>query len=95
MPSSGEGFGIVFLEAWLHGLPVVAGNRDAAAELITPLVNGLTVDPESSEDIAKAVTHLLKDSSASSRMGMNGYRLVVERFSHERFCGELRRLLKD
>jgi glycosyltransferase involved in cell wall biosynthesis len=95
MPSSGEGFGIVFLEAWAHGLPVVAGNRDAAAEFITPTVDGLTVDPSSTEDIAGAILQLLQDSTAARRMGMDGYRQVRQRFSHQQFCGALQRLLQE
>jgi glycosyltransferase involved in cell wall biosynthesis len=35
-----EGFGIVFLEAMAYGLPVLASNVGAAAELIRPGVNG-------------------------------------------------------
>lgn len=95
MPSSGEGFGIVFLEAWAHGLPIVAGNRDAAAEFITPQVDGLTVDPGSPDEIAKALLHLLQDPPRAHRMGMDGYRRVREQFSHQQFCGALQRLLRE
>jgi glycosyltransferase involved in cell wall biosynthesis len=44
MPSY-EGFGIVFLEAMAHGLPVIAANFGAAPEIITPGVNGYLVPP--------------------------------------------------
>jgi phosphatidylinositol alpha-1,6-mannosyltransferase len=94
MPSSGEGFGIVFLEAWLHGLPVIAGNRDAATDLVTPFVDGVLVDPDSPTEIASAVLRLLRDPEAAQRMGLNGYRRAVKEYSHSRFCGELRDLLQ-
>jgi phosphatidylinositol alpha-1,6-mannosyltransferase len=95
LPSSGEGFGIVYLEAWQHGLPVIAGNRGAATELISPYVNGLLVDPDSPEDIAGAILSLLRHPENGRRMGMNGHRLVVEKYNHSRFCDELRRLLQE
>lgn len=95
MPSSGEGFGIVFLEAWAHGLPVVAGNRDAAAEFISPQVNGLTVNPDSTEEVAEALHQLLANPEQARRLGQAGYRQVSEQFSHRQFCDRLHELLRE
>ncbi len=94
MPSTGEGFGIVFLEAWRHGLPVVAGNRDASSEVVTDGVTGVCVDPESVDEIADAVTGLLKDGGRAARLGQQGYRTLVERYTHERFRENLREILE-
>jgi glycosyltransferase involved in cell wall biosynthesis len=45
LPSTGEGFGIVFLEALGCGRPVLAGNRDGSADSLGDGRFGLLVDP--------------------------------------------------
>jgi glycosyltransferase involved in cell wall biosynthesis len=93
MPSTGEGFGIVFLEAWRHGLPVVAGNRDASPEVVADGVNGLCVDPRSTDAIADAVVALMKDPERARDMGMSGYRTLTAQFTQRHFQSNLQRIL--
>jgi glycosyltransferase involved in cell wall biosynthesis len=47
MPSTGEGFGIVFLEAAATGLPIVGGNRDGSVDALAEGRIGRLVDPSS------------------------------------------------
>jgi glycosyltransferase involved in cell wall biosynthesis len=56
MPSRGEGFGIVFIEAMACGLPVIAGNQDGSTEALRNGELGTLVNPESKEEIINAVT---------------------------------------
>lgn len=63
MPSTGEGFGIVYLEALASGKPVIAGNIDASSE---PLVNGklgILVNPLDVDEIARAVVTLFSGNA--------------------------------
>jgi len=60
MPSTGEGFGIVFLEALANGLPVIAGNKDGSTDPLMDGELGILVDPESSKQILKALSDTLK-----------------------------------
>ncbi len=84
LPSSKEGFGIVFLEAWRCRLAIVAGNQDAATEVIRDGVDGLCVDPRSGR-IASAVCDLLADGARRTSMGEEGHRRLREHFNHDRF----------
>ena len=59
MPSTGEGFGIVYLEALASGKPCIVGNRDASPEALGHGRLGLVVDPLSTDAIAEAVLTLL------------------------------------
>lgn len=59
MPSTGEGFGIVFLEAAASGLPVIAGNADGSADPLADGAIGRLVDPQSSTEIVGALVDAL------------------------------------
>jgi phosphatidylinositol alpha-1,6-mannosyltransferase len=55
MPSTGEGFGIVFLEAAACGLHVIGGNADGSLDALREGAIGEAVDPMDVEAIAAAV----------------------------------------
>lgn len=58
MPSLWEGFGIVLIEAMACGTPVIAGNRPPMNEIVTERWDGLLCDPESENDIARAIREM-------------------------------------
>ena len=56
VPSSYEGFGIVYLEGMQFGLPAIAGTDGAAQEIITHGENGFLVPPGDPEALARSRT---------------------------------------
>jgi glycosyltransferase involved in cell wall biosynthesis len=68
MPSWGEGFGIVFLEALVRGKPVLAGNKDGSQDALMDGKLGILVDPQDPESLYAGMQRLLlacPDSNAS------------------------------
>ncbi|PPK18773.1 glycosyltransferase, partial [Staphylococcus haemolyticus] len=59
MPSKGEGFGIVYLEALACGKPVLGGNQDGAIDALCKGDNGVLVNPDDVEAIAKSLIQIL------------------------------------
>jgi phosphatidylinositol alpha-1,6-mannosyltransferase len=55
MPSTGEGFGIVFLEAMASGVAAIGGNRDGSLDPLGDGALGRAVDPENGEELAAAI----------------------------------------
>jgi phosphatidyl-myo-inositol dimannoside synthase len=81
LPASGvggEGFGIVYLEAGAHGLPVVAGNVGGAVDAVIHGETGLLVDPRDHVALANAVAGLLLDSDRARAIGSMGMRRAEE-----------------
>jgi phosphatidylinositol alpha-1,6-mannosyltransferase len=68
----GEGFGIVYLEAGAHGLPVVAGNVAGALDAVVDGETGILVDPTDHEAVAAALVRILADPDLASRLGTGG-----------------------
>ena len=60
LPSRREGYGLVVVEAAARGTPsvVVAGEDNAATELIEQGVNGFVVDSANASEIAAAIVHV-------------------------------------
>jgi glycosyltransferase involved in cell wall biosynthesis len=67
-PSRYESFGLVPLEAFVHGIPVIAAKAGAIPEVVIEDECGLLIDPNDSNDLVEAVTRLLGDKALHSRL---------------------------
>ncbi|MGA9995589.1 MAG: glycosyltransferase family 4 protein [Pyrinomonadaceae bacterium] len=62
MPSRGEGFGLVYLEAMRVGRPCLISRHDAGREVVNPPEAGLEVNQDNQEEIVDSLCRLLSDS---------------------------------
>jgi glycosyltransferase involved in cell wall biosynthesis len=86
MPSKGEGFGIVFLEALACGKAVIAGNKDASSEALLGGELGQLVDPDNPDAIAAAICSALSKTTSTALLGPGELRRrIVEAFGYEKF----------
>jgi glycosyltransferase involved in cell wall biosynthesis len=93
MPSAGEGFGIVFLEAMQYAKPVVAANSAATPEVVIDNVTGLLVEYGSSGQISNALIDLGLDSEKRRRLGQAGYQRLQDNFTFLQFKERLTEIL--
>jgi glycosyltransferase involved in cell wall biosynthesis len=92
MPSTSEGFGIVFLEAMACGTPVVAGNCDGSVDAVDGGRLGLLVNPNEVDAIAKGIIALLNQRGPKwwfERQALHD--AVVQRFGRKAFRDTLRK----
>jgi phosphatidyl-myo-inositol dimannoside synthase len=94
MPSTGEGFGIVFLEAMACGTPVVAGNRDGSVDALDDGRLGRLVDPNDLHAISDGIGSLLQRQGPALWFEPHELsRAVVERFGRGAFRQRLHSIL--
>jgi phosphatidyl-myo-inositol dimannoside synthase len=72
MPSFGEGFGLVYIEAMRHGIPVIASVYDAASEVNIHGSTGFNVGLEKPDDLSACLITLLANRDLAGRMGAAG-----------------------
>jgi phosphatidyl-myo-inositol dimannoside synthase len=93
MPSRGEGFGLVYLEAMAHGKPCIGSTVDAAGEVILDGETGFLVDPDKAADLAAKIVLLLTDPGLRNRFGQAGLARYGQFFTEERFHERFKQIL--
>lgn len=92
MPSKGEGFGLVFLEAIANRCQVLAGNSDGSRDALLDGEMGLLVDPEDIDAIYQGLLQLLKHP-VSSEVLLERQVKVKKHFGFERYVEQVDELL--
>ncbi|MEC4989702.1 MAG: glycosyltransferase [Oscillatoria sp. PMC 1068.18] len=97
MPSKGEGFGIVFLEALACGKPTLGGNQDGAIDALCHGELGVLVNPDNQEEIATNLVKILTENYPNSLLYQPEKlrQKVLETFGYEQFKQKLATLIDD
>ncbi len=90
LPTRLEPFGIVFLEAMAHKLPVVATNIGAIPELIIEGKNGYLVEPDNPNLLAVKLIELLQSPDRCKGFGTYGHQLLWDRYTWEKTGARIR-----
>jgi glycosyltransferase involved in cell wall biosynthesis len=77
----GEPFGQVIVQGMACKKPVIATNGGGVPEIVVDGETGLLIPMEDAAAMADAVCHLIADREGARKMGENGYRRVLERFT--------------
>lgn len=70
MPSKKEGFGIVYIEALVCGLPVIAGNADGSVDALLNGRTGKLINPDSVEEIERAILQAVEENVRGNEVKM-------------------------
>jgi phosphatidyl-myo-inositol dimannoside synthase len=89
MPSRGEGFGLVYLEAMRMGRPCLVSDQDAGREVVNPPEAGLAVAPDDQPRLAGAAIRLLSAGPEWDRWSQQALRRYEDRFTARHFCERL------
>jgi glycosyltransferase involved in cell wall biosynthesis len=87
VPSLGEGFGMVALEAMERARPVIAASIGGLEDLVREGETGLLVAPGDAASLAEAMLRVANDPEWARAMGRAARQRAVERFPEDR-CTE-------
>jgi phosphatidyl-myo-inositol dimannoside synthase len=93
LPSTGEGFGFVFLEAMAFAKPVVAVSHGGTTDLVEDGVNGLLVPPRDTQRLVWALNCLLNDESRRIELGRRAAEIVRHKYGFEVFQAGIGQIL--
>jgi glycosyltransferase involved in cell wall biosynthesis len=95
LPSRFEGFPLALLEALLAESAVAATDVGSVAEVVRNGETGLLVPPEDPSSLAAALRRLLGDEALRGRLGADGRRLVLKRFTADHMARSFRALYDE
>lgn len=82
MPSEWyEGFPMVLVEAFAHGLPVVASRLGGMAEIVEDGITGLLFEPGNPNDLARKIRWMHHHGERCRQMGENAEKIYKSRYS--------------
>jgi phosphatidyl-myo-inositol dimannoside synthase len=93
LPSTGEGFGLVYLEAMAFSKAVVGVAYGGTTDVVEDGVNGLLVAPHDAGALARALERLLRDEPFCTRLGDRGAEIVRRIYSFDVFQAQLETIL--
>lgn len=93
LPSSYEGFGIVYLEGMCFGLPAIGTTAGAVGEIITHGENGYLIEPNDSVALASHLSNLASDRELLLKLSLNAVRRYKSQPKWDETAKSIRRFL--
>ena len=93
VPSSYEGFGIVYLEGMAFGLPAIGTTAGAASEIITDGETGFLISPDNTKALAERLLLLANDRDLLAQMSVNALERYRQQPTWEKTAGRIQDFL--
>jgi glycosyltransferase involved in cell wall biosynthesis len=95
VPSRLEGFGLSAVEAMAAGIPLIASNVDALAEVVLDSETGLLFEPEKPNDLANKIAQLFRSPFLLNKIGNAAKIHVFKNYNQENYYKKVSKLILD
>jgi len=95
LTSLNEGTPVSLIEAMAAGRPVIATNVGGVKDIVKDGVSGYLVESGNVEEFSKRLVELIEDSEKRKVFGLNGRKMVQERFTKERLIKDTEKLYNN
>jgi glycogen(starch) synthase len=95
LPSRTDSFGIVLLEAWQHGKPVIGARAGGIPGVVNHGEDGLLVEYGDIPALEQAIEHLLTDAATRQTMGQTGRAKVTQHYTWQQVAGRVETIYEN
>jgi glycosyltransferase involved in cell wall biosynthesis len=95
LPSRGEGFGIVYIEAMKYKKPCIACDEGGQTDIVIDNKTGFLCRYDDIECLKYKILKLYQNEKMKNEFGENGYKYLVDNFTFDKFKDRLREILND
>lgn len=88
LPSYNEAFGITYLEAMMHSLPIIGVKGEGVEDIVSHGSCGYLVEPKDSDDIKEKLEILIADKKKRESMGKEGKKIVENYYLWDKIAKE-------
>lgn len=89
-----EPFGLIGPESFANGKPVVGFDVGGISEWLKDGVNGYLIPPHNTRIMAERIERLMTNFNDMLKFGENGYKMVAEEYTTQRFMTQFNNLLQ-
>jgi starch synthase len=95
VPSLSETFGLIILEAWAAGAPVLSTPNSGALSLVRPGENGAMFTLEDVADFHRQLNDVLNHPERARELAQRGHQLAAAEYDTQVLAGRMKRLYEE
>jgi len=95
LTSLNEGTPVSLIEAMAAARPVIATDVGGVKDIVKDGVSGYLVESGNAEELTRRLLELIRDSEKRRAFGLNGRKIVQERFTKERLIKDTKKLYNN
>jgi glycosyltransferase involved in cell wall biosynthesis len=95
VPSLIEPFGIILLEGWSYGCPLIVTDTEGPVEIVTHLQDGYIVPKGNAEALAEAIKKLMEDDHLRQELTIQGFKTLRSHYDIQVVCHVLNKAIHE